>query len=228
MRYLISITAVLAMLFFACEPNISIPSSAVSTIEAQQLQLSDNGLLLEETLLDKMMLPVGTKVIKKASDPTQIQFELPEGYAFLTLDAGTGLSTTTFSGSYLGVINTNNDILTTQKVAYQASLSPSGGLDAFFELEEVVQQINEHYEFIYKHIERPDFSKIEGSEAPEGYAFVPVTLYGVSFALVVPDEESLKTFFPDIQMKKAISFTRTGNNISEYKKHCTAGNCVYY
>jgi hypothetical protein len=189
MRYFILITtAVLAMLFYACEPNISTPDTP-STVEAQQLAVGDNGLLLEETLLDKILLPIGTKVIMDANDPAQIQFELPDGYAFLTLNVATGKPGTILRGSYscsctgggsctvlyteqggfgclhgtcsgsctgkptthnelnsgitiVGVINSNNDILTTKKATHQASFSP-GGLDAFFQLEEVVQQINE-------------------------------------------------------------------------------------
>ena len=238
MRYLNLITtAVLAMLLYACEPNISTPDTA-STVEAQQLPVGDNGLLLEETLLDEIMLPIGTKVITDANDPAQIQFELPDGYAFLTLDDATGVPGTMLTGAtrnnelnssntILGVINSNNDILTVKKVAYQASFS-SGGLDAFFQLEEVAQQINEHYEFIYKHMKRPDFSKIEGGDqAPEGYAFVPVMLYGVSFALLVPDDGSMSSFFPDLQLTKTNSCTGNGGCGCEYERRCKFGYCIY-
>lgn len=264
------------MLLYACEPNISPPSTAAATIvEAQQLPVGKNGLLLEETLLDEMMLPIGTKVIQDDSDPAQIEFELPDGYAFLTLDDATGVTVTAMRGGYscscsgssgscttiyteqggfgclhgncsgsctgkpttnnelnsgntiVGVINSNNDILTAKKVAYQASFSP-GGLDAFFELEEVVQEIKEHYEFVYRYMEQPHFNKIEAdSQAPEGYAFVPVTLYGVSFALIVPDDGSITTFFPDVQLTRANSCTGNGGCGCEYERRCKFGYCIY-
>ena len=77
----------------------SVEQELAAQLDRRRL-LERAGLLLEETLLDEMMLPIGTKIIQDDSDPAQIQFELPDGYAFLTLDDATGATSTTKRGGY--------------------------------------------------------------------------------------------------------------------------------
>lgn len=79
-----------------------------------------------------------------------------------------------------------------------------------------------------QNMKKPDFSKIDGSDqAPEGYAFVPVNLYGVSFALVIPDDGSIASFFPDVQLTRMNSCTGSNGCGCEYEKRCILGNCFY-
>ncbi|MGB3453484.1 MAG: hypothetical protein WBA59_06625 [Moheibacter sp.] len=95
----------------------------------------------------------------------------------------------------VGVLNANNDMLDANISQKKASLS-SDGIEGFFKVDEVKNEIKRTYDFLYENIEKPDFES--GIYNPDQYLYAKVLLYGFEIGVIIPNDAGLLKLLPNL------------------------------
>lgn len=121
----------------------------------------------------------------------------------------------------VGVLNLENSTIDSNLSFEKASLTQEGKL-GFFEVPEVKDEIKKTYDFVYKHSKKPHFEELFINKKNNlNYQMVKTMLYGVELALVIPNEESVKSLFPKL---KLMSLEEAGKSCS-CSGGSTGGSC---
>lgn len=112
--------------------------------------------------------------------------------------SGKATETSGSSLKIVGVLNAQNDSLDPNTNQVKASVS-NEGLNGFFEVKQVVEEIKNNYDFIYYHMESPDFES--GIYDPGNYVFASILYYGIEVGIIVPNDEGLKEFMPELKLR---------------------------
>jgi hypothetical protein len=88
----------------------------------------------------------------------------------------------------VGVLNAKNTMLDANLLQEKASLS-SEGIDGFFEIEEIKEEIKRTYDIIYKYAEKPNF---ESGYDISKYVYAKTLLYGFEVGIIIPNDAELQ------------------------------------
>lgn len=125
-----------------------------------------------------------------------------------------------------GVLYIANDMLDAQTQA-KASLTEFGK-KGIFQLDSFRNEIKRTYDLIYKYVEKPNFDN-----PSDRYVFAICYLYGYEVGIIVPKDENLRKYFPNLQLKdtndkpKSCSCTE-GSGTCKLEKTGLLGYVAYY
>lgn len=98
----------------------------------------------------------------------------------------------------MGVLNAENDLLDANLKQEKASLSREG-IEGFFKVKEIQEEVKRTYDFIYTHLEKPDFDS-ENYDTKK-FVYAKNLLYGFELGLIIPNDPNLSEFFPDLEIR---------------------------
>jgi hypothetical protein len=132
----------------------------------------------------------------------------------------------------VGVLYMENDQLSLDQMD-KASLSEEGK-KAFFQLPQVQAEIKKNYDFVYAHLEKPDFENIDPNNLPSNYFIGKFSLYGFEIGLLLPKDENLlktnstlaRSAAPEAPTSCKCSGSTGGDNCKLHKD-CILGYCAY-
>lgn len=271
--FALATVSILFFVFPSCNPN--------SALDKLDREIGSGGVLKKPVLLERgIELPEGTKWNYTNPTKSEIQFELPEGYEFLTYnhntnifertprtkyscthegenakgscivfyneDVGFGCLQGDCKGSCVGrivaktasnitiegVLYVKNDMLDakTEKIASLTEFGKKG----IFTLPEFKNEILRTYDILYKKVEKVDFDNIPNDGR---YVFAQTYLYGVEIMIVMPNDKSLKEFFPNLRTrdvgdddfgKPKCTCSGGGSGTCKLEKKGLLGYVVYY
>lgn len=147
---------------------------------------------------------------------------------------GSAVSTEKPNLQIVGVLNANNDMLDANISQKKASLS-SDGIEGFFKVDEVKNEIKRTYDFLYENVEKPDFES--GIYNPDQYLYAKVLLYGFEIGVIIPNDAGLLKLLPNLNTH-AISGSDAPSSCScsggsqggscKLEKISIFGNVTYY
>jgi len=99
-----------------------------------------------------------------------------------------------------GVLYTKNDMVDIKEPKFVASLSQKGK-EIFFDAKKVKNEIKRTYDFLYKHMKKPNFSdkNILSKINDVDYTLIKTYLYGFEIALLIPNDKNLDQLIPNIK-----------------------------
>lgn len=97
----------------------------------------------------------------------------------------------------VGVLNAKNTFMDANIIQEKASLS-SDGIDGFFEIKEIKEEIKRTYDIIYKYAEKPDFES--GIYDKNKYVYAKTLLYGFEIGIIIPNDANLQELMPNLNV----------------------------